>query len=295
MKANQLLYWMSHLGDGTWESFKNAVGELAEPDEKQEDKLQDLVRRTRFRFSDIGSVDFSTEKRRRWQVIEPLLASFAEKPESAILCGGRSPALVDQLQSAANANQCKFESGPRLSLPDNIVLTASADLLNRIAFSCRINRSIDFADETIRRFVPISAQLARAASGDTMIGWKRQYFDLHSKQWTAAPVLRSVCECISQYGRRMTFLQVSRKKIVVMPRREAIYAAAMLAGVPIVSYDDTGVFRVPMHAALPEAFARLMCISSGNIGTIEDGTVCYSPVPHRIARLVMASLGQTCA
>ena len=66
MKANQLLYWMSHLGEGTWESFKNAVKNLAEPEEREEDILQDLIRKTRFRFSDIGSVDFSVEKRRRW-------------------------------------------------------------------------------------------------------------------------------------------------------------------------------------------------------------------------------------
>jgi hypothetical protein len=292
MKANQLLYWMSHLGDGTWESFTNAVTELAEPNEKQEDKLPDLIRRTRFRFSDIGSVDFSTEKRRRWRVVEPLLASFSEKPERAILCGGRSPTLIELLKSATNANDGIFEIEQRLSLPDNIVLTANVELLNRIACSCRINRSIDFADESIRRSAPINAQLDRAPSGNLMLGWKRQYFDLDSKRWISTPVLRSACECVSQYGRRMTFLQISRKKTVVMPRREAIYAAAMLAGISIVSYDASGIFRVPMHAALPEAYARLLCVSSGSIGTIEDGTVCYGPVPPRIARLVMASLGQ---
>ena len=61
MKGNELLYWMSHLGEGTWESFKNAVDQLAQPDEKREEVLRDLVTRTRFRLSDIGCVTFSAE------------------------------------------------------------------------------------------------------------------------------------------------------------------------------------------------------------------------------------------
>ena len=284
---------MSHLGEGTWESFKNAVHELADPEEKEEDILRNLIRQTRFRLSDIGSVDFLVEKRRRWQVIEPVLASFAETPERAVLCGGRSPALVEQLERAAKTNQCTIENKARLSLPDQIFLTGSHDALNQVACSCRVKRSVDFAEEMIRRFVPIGAHLAAAPCGDLMIGWKRQYFDLNSKQWTENPILRTACECISQYGRRMTFLQVSRKRTLVLPRREAIYAAASLAGVSIVSYEfSSHTLRVPMHAPLPEACARLACISSGNIGTFNDGTICYSPVPRRIARIIMASLGQ---
>ena len=91
----------------------------------------------------------------------------------------------------------------------------------------------------------------------------------------------------------MTFLQVSKKRTLVLPRREAIYAAASLAGISIVSYEFSNqTLRVPVHAPLPETCARLACISSGNIGTINDGTICYSPVPRRIAKIILASLGQ---
>jgi hypothetical protein len=294
MKANQLLYWMSHLGEGTWESFKNAVQELAEPEEKEEDILRILIRRTRFRLSDIGSVDFSVKKRLRWQVLEPVLASFTETPERAVLCGGRSPLLIEQLEGAAKINQCTFQSQSRLSSPDQILLTGRVDALNQVAASCLVKRSVDFAEEMFRQFVPIGAYLAAAPPGELMIGWKRQYFDLNAKQWTEKPILRTACECISQYGRRMTFLQVSKKRTLVLPRREAIYAAASLAGVPIVSYEISSLtLRVPVQSPLPENYARLACISSGNIGTINDGTISYSPVPRRIAQAILASLGQT--
>ena len=71
-------------------------------------------------------------------------------------------------------------------------------------------------------------------------------------------------------------------------------AAAALARVSIVSYEATTfLLRVPMHAPLPEPCARLACISSGNVGAIDDGAVLYSPVPPRVAGLILASLGQS--
>jgi len=37
MNGNQLLYWLSHLGEGTWESFSKSIEQLAELQEQQED------------------------------------------------------------------------------------------------------------------------------------------------------------------------------------------------------------------------------------------------------------------
>jgi hypothetical protein len=291
MKANELLYWMSHLGEGTWESFKNAVVQLAEAHEKEEHVLSDLITRTRFRLSDIGCVTFATDNRRRWQIVEPVLASFTEKPNRSVLCGGRSPSLIQQLQSAATTEQCIVEIQPRPSLPDQVVISGAPDALNKIAYRCHIRRAIDLAEEMIRQFIPISAQLSSAPHKELMIGWKRQYFDLSAKKWTATPILRTACECVSQYGRRKTFLQVSKKKTVELPRREAIYAAASLARVPIVSYDASSQnLWVPAKAPLPEICARLACISSENIGDLNNGTVRYGPVTVRVARLILASL-----
>jgi hypothetical protein len=296
MKGNELLYWMSHLGEGTWESFKNAVAQLAEPDEKKEEVLGDLITRTRFRLSDIGSVTFSADKRRRWQVLDPVLASFTEKPDRGVLCGGRSPALIQLFDSVAKNEECLIEIRLRPSLPDLIVVTGTPAALNKVAYACHVRRAVDFADEAIRQFVPIAGQLSAAPSRELMIGWKRQYFDLNSKQWTANPIARTACECISQYGRRKTFLQVSKKKIIELPRREAIYAAASLARAPIVSYDSSSQdLRVPAKAPLPEICARLACISCENVGDMSNGTVRYGPVPRRVARLILASLGQPAA
>jgi hypothetical protein len=293
MNGNALLFWMSHLGEGTWEAFSKAVCELADEGERDGGNLSKLIRRTRYRLSDIGDVDFFPEKRRRWKVVEPVLASLPESPGQAVVCGGRSPALNEALQSAAQKGQCTIETIKRPSLPDQILIAGNPDSLHSIALSCRVRHSVDFADELIRRFTPIEVYLARAPRADLMIGWKRNYFDLQALEWTTSPISRTACECVSGYGRRMTFLPVSRTRTVLLPRRDAIYAAAALAGVPILSYDLASfALRVPIHAPLPEPCARLACISSGKVGDISDNTVLYSPVPPRSARLILVSLGQ---
>jgi hypothetical protein len=293
MNCNQLLFWLSHLGEGTWDAYSKAVHELAEEDEKDGEKLSILIKRTRYRLSDIGSVDFFPEKRKRWRIVDPVLASFPDNPDRAVLCGGRSPALNEELRAATCERQCVIETIERPSLPDQILIKGSFDSLRSIASSCRVRHSADFAEEMVRRFIPIEVHLASAPRGELMIGWKRRFFDLQALEWRADPILRTACECVSEYGRRMTFLQVSRTKTVLLPRREAIYAAAALAGVSIISYDATSLaLRVPMHAPLPEPCARLACISSGNVGGIENGTVLYNPVPPRVARLILVSLGQ---
>lgn len=221
MSGNKLVFWLSHLGEGTWETFRKAVEQLAEQQEKEETVLSKLTKSLRFRLSDLGFLDFFPQKRKRWQVQPPVLASFTESPESAILCGGRSPDLIAGLQLAAETNQCTIHSEGRSSLPDYIIVTGKREALTALANAIRIRRSADFAGELIEQFVTIESQLADAQSGELMIGWRRRYFDLRSCQWTLDELPRTACECISRYGRTMTFLQISRKKTVILPRRRS--------------------------------------------------------------------------
>ena len=293
MKGNDLLFWLSHLGEGTWDTYRNAVFELCDESEQTGEAYADLVHRTRYRLSDIGAVDFFPEKRRRWSVLEPLLASLAENSERAVLCGGRSPALVATLHESSTKNRCVLENTPRQGLPDHIVVVGEATLIQELSGACGIARSTSFEEEMIRQFVPIETHLDCAPKAELMIGWKRRFFDLETLEWTEQPIIRTACECISQYGRRMSFLQVSRKRTILLPRREAIYAAAALARKSIVNYDAASrELRVPMHAPLPEPCARLVCISSGSIGELDRGTVRYRPVSARVAHLISVSLGQ---
>jgi hypothetical protein len=292
--GNTLIYWMSHLGEGSWQAFSQAVMQLAGPSEHgDEDQFRKLVQSIRFRLSETGAADFTPEKNRRWQVLPPVFASFQEEPKKAVLCGGRSPELVRRLRQLVREHGCEERLSARPLLPDHIIISGPTDALDAIASTTSIRRSADFAEELIESFVTIDKHLANAPAQELMTGWTRRYFDLTSCRWTTDPLPRTVCECTSRYNRTMTFLQVSRTKTVLLPRREAIYGAAAMSGVPIISYDaKTSLLKVPMHAPLPDACARLVCISSGNVGVLDGGSVSYGPVSPRIAKIIFASVGQ---
>lgn len=292
MDANKLLHWLSHLGEGSWDSFRKAVEELSVPDDNASGR--DAAAQMRFRLSELGDVDFFPEKRQRWQIVPPLLAGFPERQGEAVLCGGRTPALLASLSAAAETWRCSLERELRAELPDNIRILARPDALTAVASATHIKCDLDFAAELARCIVPIHTQLAAAPTEDLMIRWQRKYFDLHTQQWVDKPLRRTACECVSQYGRRATYVQVSRTRTVRMPKREALYAAASLSGIAFALYDaETQCLSAPMHAPLPDRCARLACISSGSVGTLNGGRVHYSPVAPRIAEIILAALGQS--
>jgi hypothetical protein len=293
MDGNTLHYLLSHLGEGSWQTFARAVAELAIDEARNEDEMRSLIRSTRFRLSDTGSVDFIADKRRRWQVLPPVFASFPENGDRAVLCGGRSPGLVALLNKSAEQLGCTVAAKQRRQLPDEIVVSGESSAIDAVAAACGVRRSPDYGEELIESFVTIEKHLANAPAGELMINWERRYFDLQSRRWTTNTLSHTVCECTSRYGRSITLVQISRTRMVVLPRREAIYGAAALSGVPIVFYDqDHSLLKVPMHAPLPDACARLACISSGSVGTLNDGFVCYENVPPRLAKIIFASVGQ---
>ena len=290
MDANKLLHWMSHLGEGSWDSFRKAVEDLSVADGNT--STRDAVQ-MRFRFSELGDIDFFPEKRRRWQIVPPLLAHFPERQGEAVLCGGRTPALMASLNAAADAWACSLEQESREELPDRICIRGEPDALTALAAAARIQCEPDLAADLSRRIVPIHSQLAAAPTEDLMIRWQRKYFDLRTQRWVDEPLLRTACECVSQYGRRATYVQVSRKRTVRMPKREALYAAASLSGIALARYDvETQCLSAPMHAPMPDSCARLACISSGSVGALDNFRVHYSPIPPRIAEIILAALGQ---
>src|SRR5262245_6967721 len=178
MNGNQLIYWLSYLGEGTWELFRRAVAQLAEPSEREEPLLLKLTNTLYYRLSDLGFVDFFPNRRRRWEVRPPLLASFFETPEMAVLCGGRSPTLIAGLKSAVLEADCTIETFDRLPLPDHIVLAGNSHKLEALASQIKIRLSPDFAEECIAGVVPIHDAISTAPTGELMIGWARRYFDL---------------------------------------------------------------------------------------------------------------------
>ena len=110
MNWDVLLHWMTHLGEGSWEAFKDAVTRLG-PEDADPDNL---VIALRFHLSDLAHVDFFTGGSRRWRVLRPVLAGLAQS-DAAILTGGRTPSLHEALARASDGAGCvmSLESSDR--------------------------------------------------------------------------------------------------------------------------------------------------------------------------------------
>src|SRR6266540_2081051 len=112
MNAESLLNWMSHLNEGSWRRFRDAAAELTPPNGDQAETQRFL----RTCFSDLGFADFFVDGSQRWRVRPPLLAGLCEESQ-AVLCGARSPSLVEAVQAAAQKRGCRFEIQTSQDLP----------------------------------------------------------------------------------------------------------------------------------------------------------------------------------
>ena len=88
MIGDRLLEWMTHLGSGPWDAFREAVDDL--DDGESGDDAQKLHRALRIVFSDLGHADFFVNGSRRWRVRRPALAELIGCGARHMFIGGRN-------------------------------------------------------------------------------------------------------------------------------------------------------------------------------------------------------------
>jgi len=78
-----------------------------------------------------------------------------------------------------------------------------------------------------------------------------------------------------------------------MPKREAVYAAAMLQQVTLLNYDfERHRLRAPVKAPPPETYSRVACLCAGRRGYLEGRHVLFEEVPPNTAAVLCVSAGQ---
>lgn len=132
MKANELLLWMSARREGSWQQFRAAVEELHSPEDGSElndtgPPTSDEFRRyQRFRldFGSLGHAEFfARECENGWRIAPPTLAAHpVPNGFRAVLCGARSPPLLDRL--LRTGEQLAVEVCSVRGVPDIVRFTA---------------------------------------------------------------------------------------------------------------------------------------------------------------------------
>ncbi len=289
MNFDVLLYWMTHLGEGSWVSFRKAVRELA----PEQAESSDLCRNLQIHLSELGHVDFFVDESRRWKVRSPILGGLVDRPEIALLCGGRTPKLLATIEKASTENHCKFLVIPSTDSPSQIQVEGSEKALRAVANSSGMQFVPNLATTLVGSLISIDRQLDEATEEPAPHNWAVRSFDLQQQKWVDNILSHTAREYSPTYGQCRYFVATSENRLLALSKRESIYAAAMLRSIPIARYNsDIHTLSVPSTAPLPENFSRIACLSSGKPSRYENGNIVYESLSPNIAALLLVGTGQ---
>lgn len=286
MNFDLLLAWMSHVGSGSWTSFKQAVEELL----PEEVDGADAFRAARVVLSDLGFADFFIDGTSNWRVLPPRLGALCRN-DAFVLLGARSNGTVKAVQSAAVSREAAFQIREEQKRPSAVELTCGEDVAKLIAEAAGVNWSPNLAREILSSFAPLSLLLDQTAI-EPPKNWTIRSFDLDGLRWVEQLLPNSACEYSSRFGERQFFVHLRKGKFIPAGKREGVFLAAAIRGIELVRFNGDGELSVPLAAPLPERLARGACCCGGRMGEIRADRICYADVPHGIANGILAALGQ---
>lgn len=287
MSGELLLHWLSHLGEGTWNRFRGAAAGIVPPDSDAMRKLQFW----RNRLSDLGHVDFFADGSQRWRVRQPVLAGLCGLEGVAVLCGARSPKLVQTLQSATEKHGCRFDVSGLPDLPSRVTVAGADEQLGGVARECRLPYKAQYSEMLCRELKLITATPGGAS--DEPAGWKVRSFDLGARRWVEGRLPKSARAYESSYGVLRYYWCDWQNELRPAPKREAVYASAAVQRVTLAGYDgERRSLTIPAAAPLPDDYMRAACLCSGVPPRYEGGMYVFERVPPLIASILLVSAGQ---
>lgn len=289
---DMLLYWMSSVGEGSWDRFRHVVAELAGDD----GDLSQLRRSLRVRLSDFGHANFFIGDSSRWETRPPLAGGLVGAVNTALLIGARTPKLLADVKDAAVRHGVEILSEGSADSPATVRLMGAPAALNACAIAAGIDYASDYAWRLAAQLVPIPSLLdrPRRATDSAPINWVPRSFNLQSRAWMDGALPNAACEFTPRYGRPRYFVSNRRRRLFeIAGRRDAVYAAAYAQGVDLATYDSaTKALSAPLSAPLPEAYARVACLCSGQRADVGQGRIVYLGVPPEVGAVLLTALGQ---
>jgi hypothetical protein len=125
---DRMLLWLSAKGQGSWSQFRGAVETFdLNPalDGSSADSGSDLpvYQEARFTLQRLGHVEFySAESENGWRIVPPTVAIHEGRP-TGVLCGARSPALLDCLVAARDL---AIERAQIAGMPERILVCSGS-------------------------------------------------------------------------------------------------------------------------------------------------------------------------
>lgn len=293
-RYEQLLYWLSALGYGTWESFKKACETLNIEEPKR------VLRRLKL----LGHIEASPDGT-RWSIAPSTLVSVNSKSDfSFLLCGQRSIKLLDNFKQHADLkqiNQPRGDAPPCIFIQidnSNNILT----LLEKISAKFSLTNAGEVSKQLANMLPNIETwkRNLRNLQGIVTSCYEWERFDgndfvpcaynsesgmyrMYNRQISLNPLgtlfYDAECNCWLQgdwYGVRFLALQQMGDKC-------------------IFNYDyNNKQLAILASQRLPEIYERALVLASGILPTYIDSWLLYANIEPEVVHLLSAKLNLIC-
>ena len=270
-------------------SFRKASEEIASGDR---DPLE-LSRALRVGLSNLGFTDFFVDGTQRWRMLPPVLGGLAAQEDAAALYGSRTPALVEALRNAVDAHGGRLEEEALQDCPTSFRVVGEKQAIAAISSRIGVAYEHDNGRRIAEDVSPIPCVLEIAAEEPAPLNWKARSFDLGIRAWVDGLLPNAACEFTPIHGPSKYYIRRKSGKLLRMPKRESLYAAAMLKGVRLIDYEPAAMkLSAPLFAPMPELYARAACLCACRPAQIINGRFVYRDVSPEVATLLMVAAGQ---
>ena len=312
MNLDRLLLWLSAKGHGSWSQFRAGVEELCtqqndnlpvdsdDEGESSDDASSDLpvYQQVRFALQRLGHVEFYTAGAENgWRTVPPTVAFPTDTSEMGLLCGARSPALLERIYQLGDVEVLVSELE---GMPQRIQLRgASQEVVAARASTLgfQVQKAAPIALLSVLPRVCDPMTWHRSPMPETP-GWFVHRFSVSRRQWIEVSSSEAANACTGLFRfllkhQRFYYLRwlscsyrvpVQVGKYAVMRRQR--YVLAYDAGRQTLSTFPA--FRPPL------LIERALVLCSGRLSQFDPVTarIEYPDVPQNVAHLAAQLLHQ---
>ena len=310
MSVDHLLLWLSAKGQGSWSQFRGAVEELCVEQDEGAPSADDegdrpatttsdlpVYQQVRFALQRLAHVEFfCSQVDQGWRVVPPVIALLPSRPGEGLLCGARSPHLLEGLGRLDDLDVIGAES-PRM--PQRLSLRGTP----RAVWSAAAQLGILVQEEAATAILSgVPGVRSPGTWFSTAIpetpGWTVHRFSSSRLRWTEttgtdAKVARTGLFRFVMKHQRFYYLRW-RDRTYRVPVQVGKYAV-MRRRRGLLAYDaTTETLSIPAVCRPPLLIERALILCSGLLPGFDPASdrVGYTSVPPDVARLAAQLLRQ---
>lgn len=293
-RYEQLFYWLSACGSGSWESFKKACNVLNIEEPKR------ILRRLRL----LGHIEFSPDGY-RWSIAPITMVKIPSKSNFVefILCGSRS---IDLLEKLKHQTTLKLINQPRGEAPACVRIQAdNLSIVHNLIEQLSREFSIINAGEVSKLLASILPEL---------ITWKQSLRNLQGivpslYEWDLFDGNDFVsCGLPRETGMyRMYNTKISDRPLYTLFYENGCWLQGDWYGLRFLALQHIGQqciahyeaetkrLAIPMSQRLPEIYERALVLASGTLPQDAKGWLLYDNVDQDIIQQICYKININCS